>query len=720
MYSKPLLPSRSMFGINGSSAAAGALMVATMAIAMPANAAVCPTAGAPRLGSEPQVLVNATCEDPEFNEHNFVIDKVTQATLTVSGTKQEIPYTRVEAHFNPVNTTASLPPGVMGSPSTIPHKVLWLFPAKPFWHNRFFDAVYPLAGSQSYVPDPTFEFTHGAYVMHVIPGSPSVGYRVDAAAAKLSRAYANKLYGNKAHIYGYIYGVSGGSIQTMGAVESTIGVWDGGMPISIAIDGLSLNSFMWDALYALAIPEAQRAKIAAAVKTGSTTDIYTGLDADQRAVLDEMLNAGFARRAIENGMFVAEGPLYTAGGLRELDPTYEDDFWSKPGYEGANPPAYLTAGKVDGFATITTINRDAQNKPTSVVFDPATVPAMGTIGNAGLEYYVYAADGTTRTVGASTLSLKGTLSGNTLTLKPGNDPAMLAALAVGGKIRINNRYLLALYFYPRHDIVTNGDPAFRQYLDADGKPKYPQRSLPGWMLNALGTQGGTLETGKVKFKTIVFENLLDPSSYPYTASFYYSRIVKALGKKRADQMARIYYNDNAEHADFFAPWGDKQTYLVSIGGLIHQALLDLADWVETGKKPFPSTIYTVDEHNQVSVPLAADARHGIQPVVALSVGGTDHATVAVNQSVTLTGKIDLPQGTGKILQYDWYLGGTSYKFEDPTVLASPQTLVNVTRSVSFPAPGTYEVTLRATSERDGVSDPQLNLQNLARVQIVVQ
>jgi hypothetical protein len=186
------------------------------------------------LGVEPQILIDATCEDPGFNERNFVIEKVSRATLTVKGTGQQIPYTQVDGHFNPTQTQPTLPPGVGSSPTTVRQGVKWLFPAKEFWRNRFFDAVYPLPLSQSFTGDPTFKFTHGGYLVNVSPGSPNVGYRVDAAASKLAKAYANKLYGNSARIYGYVYGISGGSIQTMGAVESTTGVWDGAMPTSLA------------------------------------------------------------------------------------------------------------------------------------------------------------------------------------------------------------------------------------------------------------------------------------------------------------------------------------------------------------------------------------------------------------------------------------------------------------------------------------------------------
>lgn len=90
------------------------------------------------------------------------------------------------------------------------------------------------------------------------------------------------------------------------------------------------------------------------------------------------------------------GPGATA--IPALDPTYRDDFWSKPGYADANPPNYLTAAKVDGPAAITEIVRDAQGVPTALKFDPATVPALGSIGARNPDYYVYDAAGTTRTV----------------------------------------------------------------------------------------------------------------------------------------------------------------------------------------------------------------------------------------------------------------------------------------------------------------------------------
>src|SRR5947209_11176035 len=84
-------------------------VIVALNLALPALAAVCPSVGNPVLGAEPQMVIDAACEDPGFNERNFVIDKVTQATLTVKATGQQIPYTQVDGHFNPTQTQATLP-----------------------------------------------------------------------------------------------------------------------------------------------------------------------------------------------------------------------------------------------------------------------------------------------------------------------------------------------------------------------------------------------------------------------------------------------------------------------------------------------------------------------------------------------------------------------------------------------------------------------------------
>src|SRR4029077_8459942 len=157
------------------------------------------------------------------------------------------------------------------------------------------------------------------------------------------------------------------------------------------------HSFYWQALYTMAIPQAKRDAIAAAAVPGGTVETFAALNEKEKSALNEFLSAGCPRPVIGNH-FKNLTPLVDPIDIRLADPTYEDDFWSKPGYAGVNPPNYLKAAKVDGYATIIGITRDAAGVPTVIQFDPATVPALGTTGDNYLEYWVYAADGKTRLI----------------------------------------------------------------------------------------------------------------------------------------------------------------------------------------------------------------------------------------------------------------------------------------------------------------------------------
>jgi hypothetical protein len=484
---------------------------------------------------------------------------------------------------------------------------------------------------------------------------------------------------------------------------------------------------MWGAHYALAVPEEKRQAIADAAAVGSGKDIHAGLMTEERAALNELLNAGFPRLVLDGMQFSAASATLLAGPVRTLDPTYEDDFWSKPGYEGVNPPAYLAAAKVDGLATITGITRNGQGVPTAVIFDPGTVPSLGSIGAAGLQFYVYDFGGTTRVTSGDATSLSGKLEGDTLTLDEGrSDAALLDALRAGGKVRINNRFLLAAMFYPRHSILDN-NPAYNQYRNADGSPKYVQRAsagpVPVPFVNNMRAAGGRLQTGDLKVKTMVIENLADGASYPYVGGLYAEKVQKSMGAQAADKLFRLYYQEHAGHGAFLTPIAGKAgTSTASVGGILHQALLDLAEWVERGVAPLPSTRYRRDSMNQVVLPAKASERFGHQPLVHLTANGGERAEVAVNVPVSLMGRMEMPPRAGKIVQYEWYLGGSDYAFEPATKLATPQVRVNTTRTVSFPKPGEYLLTLRTVGQRDGAARAESTtpLINIDRVRVVVR
>ena len=68
-------------------------------------------------GVEPQLLIDGTCIDPDYNESTFVVEKTEQLTFQVPGGPL-IPYTQVTGHFPATRTVDKLPVGVLQSPTT--------------------------------------------------------------------------------------------------------------------------------------------------------------------------------------------------------------------------------------------------------------------------------------------------------------------------------------------------------------------------------------------------------------------------------------------------------------------------------------------------------------------------------------------------------------------------------------------------------------------------
>ena len=717
-------------------ASTGALALATLLAASPASAATCKFAPFRDIdretGVEPQLLIDGTCTDPDYNESTFVIDKTEQLSFQVPDGGPLIPYTQVTGHFPATRTLATLPAGVRQSPTTFRQDYVFRFPAKPFWRNRSFEGQHPTGGG---VVDNRMAFINGAFSVNwMSAGVPNsvASHRHEAAATKVAKAYANKLYGNTAKIYSYFWGCSGGGIVAMAAAENVTGVWDGVQVQCTGPTGVSTyHSFHWQAHYTMAVPKAKQDAIAAAAVPGGTGDIYAGLNDEEKSVLNEFLAAGYPLAVIGNH-FPNLVPLVDPIDIRLADPTYEEDFWSKPGYAGSNPPHYLTAAKVDGWATIADITRDAAGTPVAVRFDPATLPPLGTIGTNYLEYWVYSGDGKTRLVdpiradGAPTenkrrFSLQGTLDPATATLALTgtirdafggaapitNSPLLLGALKVGSRVRVNNRFILAMYYYPRYSNIA-GNHSYDQYRNADGSPKYPQRpDLSVLTHSNYRTSGGRIETGAIKTKVMILEGMDDNLSWPIFNASYYERVQRTLGPAKAEQMVRFYLHDHGRHAQ-----GAGQP------GIFQQSMQDLMAWAEKGVAPPPSTQYTIRNGQVVPAVRAAD-RHGLQPVLSLTANGAARAVVGVNQTVKLAANLEMPPRTGKIVTYGWVIDG---KDEAATVVAKPVPQIDVAREISFATPGTYTVRLNVSGQRNGLAAPadQTLVQNFKEVRVVVQ
>jgi hypothetical protein len=264
-----------------------------------------------------------------------------------------------------------------------------------------------------------------------------------------------------------------------------------------------------------------------------------------------------------------------------------------------------------------------------------------------------------------------------------------------------------MYFYPRHSVI-DGIRSHDQYRNADGSPKYPQRKDLGALVHSsYRTMGGRIETGEIKTKIMILAGMADQLSWPIFNVGYAERVQKALGQSKANDMMRFYLHDNGSHTT-----GGGEP------GIFQQSMQDLMAWVERGIAPPPSTRYAVRNGQVVGAENAA-GRYGLQPVINFSANGGARAMVGVNQPVSLVATLEMPPKTGQIVQYQWTIAGTA---DAPTIVEKPQTLVNVERTITFPAPGTYVVRLSVNGQRDGLMAPanRTLLQNFREVRVVVQ
>jgi hypothetical protein len=124
------------------------------------------------------------------------------------------------------------------------------------------------------------------------------------------------------------------------------------------------------------------------------------------------------------------------------------------------------------------------------------------------------------------------------------------------------------------------------------------------------------------------------------------------------------------------------------------------------------------DDSQVEVPGNATARRGIQPVVDLTVDGTDRIDVAVGRSVTFKARIEVPPAAGRIVTTEWDFAGTGTF--TPKSFGPPRRTVEVSQTFTYSKPGTYFPVLRVAAQRQGdTATPFAQVANLGRVRVVV-
>src|SRR5262249_4553162 len=154
--------------------------------------------------------------------------------------------------------------------------------------------------------------------------------------------------------YGYIHGPSGGSYQAITSLEETDGVWDGSVPQVMGTPN-AIPGVFTVRIHALRVLKHgdKFAGVRDAIEPGGSGDPYADFNDEERGALLEATRLGFPMRGWWNWETMTGGPLrLVAGYVPLLEPTYMDDFWSKPGYLGTDPRSSVREARIQHTATI--------------------------------------------------------------------------------------------------------------------------------------------------------------------------------------------------------------------------------------------------------------------------------------------------------------------------------------------------------------------------------
>lgn len=640
------------------------------------------------------MFVTADCVDPRFKDAYIDIDEMRNTPA---------PHRYVHGGFTGTGARFS-----------------FYFPPKEQYRGRFFQPTHQLQTSENATPgNVSFGLASGAYWVQTNMGGPENpttaeqtlsgnfdpairGYRVNAAAAKYSRILAAGMYG--AHrTYGYLHGGSGGAYQTITSAEHTTGVWDGVVPYVMGTPNAIPGNFTVR-IHAMRVLRLRNKfpAITDAIDPGGSGDPYAGLNREERGALEEATRMGFPPRGWWNHATLTGGPLsLVADNVPILDPAYVDDFWTRPGYLGADPTSSVSAARIV-LATTVTGKLPGPNR--------LVLASMPTGDLTGIDLVVKTGAAASQKVSAPAINVEA----RTVTIAAGA-VALYNNVQAGDEVKLDNSQYLALQTFHRHNVPTPDMYGWNQFRGPDGAPIHPQRTVLVGPIGALGATG-SVNNGRFNGKMILLQSLMDIDAFPWQADWYRKKAEEALGPKRVADNFRLWFTDHAQHG---APVGAAaQLRTVSYQGVVQQALRDVSAWVERGVEPPASTSYKVVDA-QVEVPPKAAPRKGIQPVVELNVNGGERAEVAVGKPVSFSAMIEAPPNTGRVVAVEWnFEGAGSYV---PAEFGDIRPAVSVKATHSYSQPGTYFPVLRATSQREG--DPKTpfgRIQNLGRVRVVVK
>lgn len=680
--------------------------------------------------------------DPDFQDLYIDLKEKRERCLT-DGTR--IPYLYVHGGFRKKEV-----------------KFSWCFPEKLAFRGRFYQYLSPFPGPDEEMAslgkdgeddEIAFCLKNGAYFVESNMGSaqafggqadPTILWKSSAAVAEASRSFAKEYYGCT-RPFGYVYGGSGGAYKTMACIENT-SAWDGAVPFVIGSPVSLPNTITLHA-------QGQRAlrkvfgKIVDALDAGGSGNMYEGLNEDEAFMLKEITAMGFPPREwfLEATGFIYDGSLpVQIPHVKRGDPEYFEDFWTVPGYLGANPKSGAYRDRLKFRTRIKAVHLPGEEKAEAVeesqndvdtawkkkVADGKDIWFELEEAPDGEDIYFTGAEMKVLTGGAAGTDFSvGNLRENVVVLGMcfgiKDLPGLVSSMKPGDEVVLDNSDYIAIQSYYRHQVPKDPDfHAWDQFRDEKGEPTLPQRpDVMGYML----TGTGTIQEGTIQGKVIVIQSMMDESTCPWCGDWYRNTVIKEQGSEKD---FRLYYMDRCMHGN--VSWLENNM-VTNYMGALHQALLDISDWTERGVEPLSGTSYHLED-GQIILPENAAERGGMQCVPTLLANGAECAHVKVGETVHFLARAEVPAGAGIVtaMDYDVVSDNTLSIQKHPltvfqnkgTVKTGKENGLNVGEmrfEHAYSEPGTYFASVRVCTNRNGdAGDYFTQVKNIARVRVIVE
>lgn len=573
------------------------------------------------------------------------------------------------------------------------------------------------------------------------------GWRAAVEGARFSKHLARQVYGAEPH-HAYVWGGSGGGRRSPLVLENAPDVFDGALPFmgggdvrpfpaTEKIKGAQVMSFacMFNVQRLLRRGDTMD-RLIDSTQPGGSGDPFEGLDTHAREELASLYRQGFPR-GDEFMIATPMGQIWLWSSIADLlveqDPSYFEDFWTKPGYVGHDLPAAVESDVIDVNTTVSRVItvRELLTDPDYQAPEFMLMRTMAAImaGEAGMDMpYLIEVKGLPEggyRLGAGLRLTTGSAAGRQLYCIgtagdlfacDGHGEANLErfnGVLAGDEVHVDNRKFLAFCYFHRHHLM---EDAQFDSLRVDGLPIYEQHPVP-----LMSPLMGVSYTGHYQGKLLWIHHTHDSSLWPSQGIIYEGAVANEQGLEAAAEKFRLQWTENAEHIPpTYLPNSSRRataTWLIDYFPVIEQGLADLIRWVEEGVAP-PSTTYEY-VNGKVRLPATATERGGIQPVVRATVNGGPKAEVKTGESVELNVEAEVPPNAGTIVSVEWDLDGWgSFPFRHD--VDGSATSVNLSTTHSYDRPGTYFATARVLSHREGKVDAEFRLiPNLASVRIVV-